>query len=91
MSQSQAEIERAVKAGYWQLYRYNPLLKTEGKNPFALDSKEPDFASFRDYLMGEVRYSSLAKLYPDKSEELFEKTKRDAMERYEFYRRLSQG
>jgi pyruvate-ferredoxin/flavodoxin oxidoreductase len=91
MSQSQAEIERAVKAGYWQLYRYNPLLKTEGKNPFALDSKEPDFASFRDYLMGEVRYSSLAKLYPDKSEELFEKTRRDAMERYEFYRRLSQG
>jgi pyruvate-ferredoxin/flavodoxin oxidoreductase len=91
MSQSQAEIERAVKAGYWQLYRYNPLLKTEGKNPFALDSKEPDFASFRDYLMGEVRYSSLAKLYPDKSEELFEKTRRDAMERYEFYRQLSQG
>jgi len=91
MSQSQAEIERAVKAGYWQLYRYNPLLKTEGKNPFSLDSKEPDFASFRDYLMGEDRYSSLAKLYPGKSEELFEKTRRDAMERYEFYRRLSQG
>jgi len=90
MSQSQAEIDRAVKAGYWQLYRNNPSLKAEGKNPFVLDSKEPDFANFRDYLMGEVRYSSLAKLYPDKSEEMFEKTRRDAMERYEFYKRLAQ-
>ncbi len=91
MSQSQAEIARAVKAGYWQLYRYNPALKAEGGNPFVLDSKEPDFANFRDYLLGEVRYASLAQLYPDKAEEMFEKTRRDAMERYEFYKRLSQG
>jgi pyruvate-ferredoxin/flavodoxin oxidoreductase len=91
MSQSQAEIDRAVKAGYWQLYHNNPSLKAEGKNPFVLDSKEPDFANFRDYLMGEVRYSSLAKLFPDKSEEMFEKTRRDAMERYEFYKRLAQA
>ena len=91
MSQSQAEIARAVKAGYWQLYRYNPALKAEGKNPFILDSKEPDFANFRDYLLGEVRYSSLARLYPDKSDEMFEKTRRDVMERYEFYKQLSQA
>jgi pyruvate-ferredoxin/flavodoxin oxidoreductase len=89
MSQSQAEIARAVKAGYWQLYRYNPSLRAEGKNPFVLDSKEPDFDGFRDYLMGEVRFSSLAKLFPDKAEDMFEKTRRDAMERYEFYKRLA--
>ncbi len=89
MSQSQAEIAGAVKAGYWQLYRYDPKLKDDGKNPFVLDSKEPDFANFHDYLMGEERYSSLVKLYPDKSEEMFEKTRRDAMERYAFYKRLA--
>jgi pyruvate-ferredoxin/flavodoxin oxidoreductase len=91
MSHCQTEIANAVKAGYWQLYRHNPSLKAEGKNPFVLDSKEPDFANFRDYLMGEVRYSSLAKLYPDRADEMFEKTRHDAMERYEFYKRLSQG
>ena len=91
MSQSQVEIAQAVKAGYWQLYRYNPELRAESKNPFVLDSKEPDFDHFRDYLMGEVRYSSLAKFYPDKAEEMFEKTRHDAMERYEFYKRLSEG
>ena len=91
MSKSQEEIDMAVKAGYWQLYRYNPLLKAEGKNPFVLDSKEPDFATFRDYLMGEVRFSSLAKLFPDKAEEMFAKTRRDAMERYKFYKQLAQA
>jgi pyruvate-ferredoxin/flavodoxin oxidoreductase len=91
MSKSQEEIEMAVKAGYWQLYRYNPLLLADGKNPFVLDSKEPDFAGFHDYLMGEVRFSSLAKLFPDKAEEMFAKTRRDAMERYEFYKRMAQA
>ena len=91
MSKSQEEIDMAVKAGYWQLYRYNPLLKADGKNPFVLDSKEPDFATFRDYLMGEVRFSSLAKLFPDKAEEMFAKTRRDAMERYKFYKQLAQA
>lgn len=89
MSQGQTEIARAVKAGYWQLYRFNPDLKKEGKNPFRLDSKEPNFDVFRDYLMGEVRYSSLAKLYPDTSDDLFNKTQNDAKERYEFYKGLS--
>jgi pyruvate-ferredoxin/flavodoxin oxidoreductase len=89
MSHSQAEIAKAVKAGYWQLYRYNPALKAEGKNSFALDSKEPDFASFKDYLLGEVRYASLARLYPDKADEMFEKTRQDAIGRYEFYKRLA--
>ncbi len=89
MSKSQTEIVSAVKSGYWQLYRYNPDLKRDGENPFKLDSREPDFNAFKDYLMGEVRYSSLAKLYPDKADELFEKTRRDAVERYESYRKLS--
>jgi pyruvate-ferredoxin/flavodoxin oxidoreductase len=89
MSKGQTEIASAVKSGYWQLYRYNPDLKKEGENPFKLDSKVPDFDVFKDYLMGEVRYSSLAKLYPDRADELFEKTRQDAMERYEFYRNLS--
>lgn len=89
MSQVQKEIAKAVKCGYWQLYRYNPDLKAKGQNPFSLDSKEPDFEQFKDFLMGEVRYSSLAKLYPDKAEQLFEKTVRDARERYEYYKSLA--
>jgi pyruvate-ferredoxin/flavodoxin oxidoreductase len=86
MSKGQAEIVKAVKSGYWQLYRYNPDLKKQGKNPFILDSKEPDFNIFKDFLMGEVRYSALAKLYPDTADEMFEKTRKDAIERYEFYK-----
>lgn len=91
MSMAQAGIASADKAGYWQLYRYNPDLKKDGKNPFQLDSKEPDFTRFKSHLMSEVRYSSLAKQSPDLAEELFEKTLQDAKERYEFYKRLSQG
>jgi pyruvate-ferredoxin/flavodoxin oxidoreductase len=91
MSHSQAEIARAVRAGYWQLYRYNPELKARGENPFMLDSKEPDFSNFKDYLLGEVRYASLARNYPDRAEQMFEKTRQDAVERYEFYRRLAGG
>lgn len=89
MTKGQTEIVKAVKSGYWQLYRYNPDLKKQGGNPFKLDSKEPDFNIFKDYLMGEVRYSSLAKLYPDTADELFEKTRQDAIERYEFYKNLA--
>ncbi len=90
MSMAQAEIANAEKTGYWQLYRYNPDLKKEGKNPFQLDSKEPDFTKFKDHLMNEVRYSSLVKQSPDLAEELFEKTLQDAKERYAFYKHLSQ-
>ena len=88
MGKSQAEEKRAVDCGYWALYRYNPTLKEAGKNPFILDSKEPK-ESFRDFIMGEVRYSSLAKAYPEQAEELFAKTEQDAMERLENYKRLA--
>ena len=78
----------AVEAGYWHLYRHNPLLKGEGKNPFTLDSKEPT-ASFRDFLLGQVRYSSLLKEFPEFGDELFAQSEEDAKERYEYYKRLA--
>ncbi|WP_312649137.1 pyruvate:ferredoxin (flavodoxin) oxidoreductase [Aminipila sp.] len=88
MGRSMETIQRAVKAGYWHLYRYNPDLKNEGKNPFILDSKEPT-ESFRDFLMGQVRYSSLAKIFPDEAEELFVLAEKNSRERYERYKKLS--
>lgn len=91
MAKSQIEMDKAVKSGYWHLYRFNPELKKEGKNPFTLDSKDPDMDSFRNFIMGEVRYSSLAKLYPEQAEQFFVKTQEDAKERFEFYKKLSQG
>ncbi len=87
MSYSQEEQKRAVECGYWTLYRYNPDLKGT-KNPFSLDSKAPN-GSFKDYLLGEVRYASLAKVFPEVAEELFAKTEADAMERYNNYKKLS--
>lgn len=90
MSNSQIRQKEAVDAGYWHLYRYNPLLKEEGKNPFILDSKEPT-ADFKEFLMGEVRYSALKNTFPDRAEELFEKAAKDAQERYEAYKRLAQS
>lgn len=88
MGCTQLEEKNAVEAGYWHLYRYNPLLKEEGKNPFILDSKEPT-ASFRDFIMGEVRYSSLTRTFPDKAEKLFENAEQNAKERLENYKRLA--
>lgn len=88
MGATQAEAKKAVECGYWAMYRYNPLLKEEGKNPFSLDSKEPK-ASFREFILGEVRYSSLQKAYPELAEELFAKTEKDAMERLENYKKLA--
>lgn len=88
MGKSQQEGKRAVECGYWAMYRYNPALKEEGKNPFVLDSKEPT-ADFREFLMGEVRYASLAKQFPEAADALFEKTQRDAMERLEGYKKLA--
>ena len=82
------EAKKAVQCGYWNLYRYNPDLRKENKNPFTLDSKEPK-GDFNEFLMGEVRYSALAKEYPELAQKLFDKTKEDAMERYENYRRLA--
>lgn len=88
MGRSMEIIKKAVQAGYWHLYRYNPTLKQEGKNPFILDSKEPS-ESFRDFIMGQVRYSSLMKAFPDTAEELFEKAENQAKERYENYKLMA--
>jgi pyruvate-ferredoxin/flavodoxin oxidoreductase len=88
MGTSIMQEKRAVEAGYWHLYRYNPLLKAEGKNPFILDSKEPS-ASFKDFLMSEVRYSALERAFPDVAEELFNKAEMDATERLQEYQRLA--
>ena len=88
MGFSQEQTKRAVESGYWALYRYNPMLKEEGKNPFVLDSKEPT-RSFREFIDSEVRYSSLKQAYPDVAEELFAKTEKDAKDRLDGYKRLA--
>ncbi len=90
MGKSQAEEAKAVACGYWHLWRYNPELENEGKNPFTLDSKEPDWDKFEDFLKGEVRYASVLKQYPDEAEELFNAAKDNAKWRYNNYRRLAQ-
>ncbi|SDE52087.1 pyruvate:ferredoxin (flavodoxin) oxidoreductase [Sporomusa acidovorans] len=89
MGNSQLEAKKAVEAGYWDLYRYNPALKEAGQNSFSLDSKEPT-ADFKEFLMGEVRYASLKKQFPEHAEALFEKTAKDAAERRANYKRLAQ-
>ena len=89
MGKSQAEAKAAVDAGYWQLYRFNPTLADEGKNPFTLDSKEPT-KNFRDFLMGEVRYNSLTRTFPDIAEQLFEQTEADAKARLASYKRMAE-
>jgi len=88
MGCTQLEAKRAVESGYWAMYRFNPELKEQGKNPFTLDSKEPT-TSFREYLLGEVRYASLAKVFPEQAEALFEKTEKDAKDRLDSYKRLA--
>ncbi len=88
MSGAQNEIKRAVEAGYWHMFRFNPDLKAEGKNPFILDSKEPT-ASFQDFIKSEVRYSSLMRTFPEISQELFTKAEENAKERLESYKSLA--
>ena len=88
MGKSQLEGKKAVEAGYWANYRFNPDLKEKGENPFTLDSSDPT-GNFREFLMGEVRYASLQKLFPDKAEELFAKTEKDAKERLAGYKKLA--
>ncbi len=85
MGRSQAEEGRAVECGYWHLWRYNPALADEGKNPFTLDSKEPDWSKFQDYLAGEVRFLSLKKAFPEEADELFAATEAAAKKRYQSY------
>ena len=89
MGKSQENIKDAVDCGYWQLYRYNPMLKEKGENPFILDSKEPN-GKFKEFIMGQTRYSSLAKEFPQVADKLFELTEKQAMERYEGYKKLSE-
>ena len=89
MGKSQQEEKKAVECGYWQLYRYNPMLEIEGKNPFQLDSKEPDYTKFREFLMGEVRFNSLMKATPEEAERLFQATENDAKWKLNGYKRLA--
>jgi pyruvate-ferredoxin/flavodoxin oxidoreductase len=88
MGQTQEEEKKAVETGYWPLYRYNPTLKEEGKNPFILDSKEPK-GNFKEFLLGEVRYSSLTRSFPENAEKLFQKAEEDMKERYELYKHMA--
>ena len=89
MGKSQAEEAAAVECGYWHLWRYNPELEKEGKNPFTLDSKEPNWDNFKNFLKGEVRYASVMKQYPNEAEELFQASLENAQWRYNNYRRLA--
>ncbi|MDD2595419.1 MAG: pyruvate:ferredoxin (flavodoxin) oxidoreductase [Bacteroidales bacterium] len=90
MGMSQREEKMAVECGYWHLYRFNPALEEQGKNPFTLDSKEPDWSKFQDFLKGEVRYSSLLKTFPENATELFAKTEEFAKWRLNTYKRLAE-
>ena len=89
MGRTTANQAQAVACGYWHLYRYNPELKEQGKNPFTLDSKEPT-ESFRDFLMNQVRYAAIAKQYPDVADELFNLAEQNSKERLESYKRLAE-
>ncbi|MCG8484271.1 MAG: pyruvate:ferredoxin (flavodoxin) oxidoreductase, partial [Clostridia bacterium] len=89
MACSQAEMKKAVECGYWHLYRYNPQLKDEGKNPFILDSKEPT-KDIEEFLRGEIRYASLALAYPQEAKEMFAQAEKDAKEKYEQYKKLAE-
>ncbi len=89
MSKSQSEAKLAVESGYWPLYRYNPMLVEEGKNPFILDSKEPK-EDLRTFMMNEVRFRALTKEFPDRAERLFDKAEDIARERLQMYKQLAQ-
>jgi pyruvate-ferredoxin/flavodoxin oxidoreductase len=89
MDKAQDQQDKAVQAGYWANYRFNPALEEEGKNPFQLDSKEPDFSKFQDFLKSEVRYTSLMKSFPTQAVELFEAAEQNAKWRYNTYKKLA--
>lgn len=91
MGRTQHEEAKAVECGYWHLWRFNPEEEDAGKNGFHLDSKEPDWSKFQDFIMGEVRYNSLLKTFPEEAKELFEKTQQFAQIRYDGYKKLSEG
>jgi pyruvate-ferredoxin/flavodoxin oxidoreductase len=89
MGKTQHEEKLAVEAGYWSLYRYNPLLEEEGKNPFVMDSNAPDWSKFQGFLAGEARYSSLKKAFPEVADELFKAAEENAKWRYNSYQRMA--
>ncbi len=89
MGKTQEEQAKAVECGYWHLWRYNPELENEGKNPFQLDSKEPDWSKFQAFLKNEVRFASLSKLFPTEAEELYQEAENNAKRRYAGYVRMS--
>jgi len=89
MAKSQLEEKMAVEAGYWLLYRYNPLLAKEGKNPLLLDSKEPKH-DYQEFIKNEIRYRTLAQQHPEIARKLFAQAAQEARERYEFYKKLAQ-
>jgi len=89
MSKTQAEQKDAVACGYWHMFRYNPMLEAEGKNPFQLDSKEPNWDLFQDFLKSEVRYTSLMKSFPKEAKELFKDAQENSLWRYKSYKRMA--
>ena len=88
MTQAEAEMKKAVEAGYWHLFRFDPTKKANGENPFTLDSKAPK-GSYRDFIAGEVRYSSLTRTFPDRAGRLFDDADKIAHDKYEHLLRLS--
>jgi len=89
MGKTQEEMKRAVDTGYWHLYRFNPELKEQGKNPFTLDSKEPT-GSYQEFIRSEIRYKTLLKMFPQLAEELFVEAEKEANERYTYYKGLAE-
>lgn len=89
MGNSQLEMKLATECGYWPIFRYNPLLEKEGKNPLQIDCKEPNWDKYEDYLMGEVRYATLTKSRPEEAKVLFEENKESAQKRWRQYQRLA--
>ena len=89
MGTSIMEEKKAVESGYWHLWRFDPRLEMQGKNPFILDSKEPK-TPFQDFLKGEIRYSSLINVFPDKAQELFEEAERHARDKYQMLKRYTE-
>jgi len=89
MSHTQAQEKFAVESGFWHMYRYNPTLEGEGKNPFIYDSKEPDWSKFQEFLNSEVRFTSLKKSFPAEADKLFSEAEENSKWRYNFYQRLA--
>jgi pyruvate-ferredoxin/flavodoxin oxidoreductase len=88
MINCQNEMKKAVECGYWNMFRYNPALKAEGKNPFSIDSKAPATEAYKAFLLNEARYSALTRSFPERAEALFAQSEQTALERYEHLTRL---